>query len=235
MECFLRAMPTVTPVVHIVINDNGWREPSNIIEIISSVMTFAVVILTIMSNYTAKKALQASIKTQEQQRNLDLMDSRLKLLEELEKMPDRLLSSRKSKVTILFCKPIIDDFDELCALVDALQFANDDKNVYEGHYSVPDGFGSTFAEIGNEIQAYAKWEQSHGNKDLYRQYIDVCKKREFSYAKNGAPATEKVYNYEKIRAHIQSLQEEYIEKKQMLFNNMRQYIKESVSSIGKHL
>ncbi len=99
---------------------------SDIISASASIFTFIAVIVAIVGNRNGSKQLKASLKIQEQSKNVELLDQRIAIVEALKR--DDLVSSLK--VRLLFNENVWQSYQELLAVKKQKMQARFDERKY---------------------------------------------------------------------------------------------------------
>lgn len=110
---------------------------SDIISALSMIATVATVIVALNANYKSTQQLKSALKMQEQTKNVELMEKRVELVEDIQK--DKTIS--KLTLKLLFTEEIKNSYESWRLLVDKSNKAQNDldmcilKNIVGAQYT----------------------------------------------------------------------------------------------------
>lgn len=198
----------------------GWEE-------LSAVATAVAVIVALWANRKTTQQMRDALRAQEQSKNLELFDKRVKIIHDIEEHRD----ISDLEVQLLFTKEVVATYENLKKVKSEKDKCCDDLETYKFLIDVAcenEGTSSPLPQI-----AQAKWimEQLHYPQDRVEEYERLCKENEISSSYGASNEEWRTYNYKTISDNIDKAQESVKECEEKLIAEMRNFVKASIASL----
>lgn len=228
------AAPTPSPVVNVVILDEGWLEPSVLIGILSAMFTIIALLFAYRSNLTAKASLTSALRIQEQSKNTELLDKRVgiyKVIKSFVSSAVGTLQDLSFDVQVLFNDAVLGLFQTYITAVSTNEKAQ--QNMRDYLQERKDQTGVVCDDDLPEVIAEMNHCSHDKDRELYQEYLTVCNSTAFSYDPSyGDGECEVIWlNYHDISMMISSTTEAAKGAKERLLEEISHYIKETIKQI----
>lgn len=200
---------------------------ADIINVISTLMAFAAVVVAIVANYKSSQSLKYSLKMQEQSKNIDLFEKRIALINDIRERN----STDAIALTILFDHAVVNAYNELQQKILIKSNIEHDLSVYEHICRVPDGEGGYISPIEEIKRFEAQLEEYGYPEERVKEFQDLCLKHQISHSETGNPQDIKIYNYSDLTNNLGHSNMEIKSLVNQLLNSMQEYVQQSISSI----
>lgn len=198
----------------------GWEE-------LSAVATAVAVIVALWANRKTTLQMRDTLRAQEQSKNLELFDKRVKIIHDVEEHQ----AVSDLEIQLLFTKQIVVAYEKLKKLKSEKDKYCDDLRTYKFLIEVA-------CENAGEISplpqiAQAKWimEQLDFAKDRVEEYERLCKENEISSTYGSDNEEWRTYNYKTISDNIDMAQATIKECEEKLISEMRDFVQASIAPL----
>ena len=201
-----------------------------IINIVATIVAFGAVIVAIVANWYSNKSLKFSIKIQEQSKNVELYEKRLKLYNDIKL--DKPIP--EIEINLLFDKDISCHYKKMksyrkkyISYIRDKLMAEDlaEKTICELGFD--DNFSDTIDNFKRDMS------QPDCPQNVFDDYEQYCKKYEVVFSVSGQKEDEKIYNYSSCEKNEQKYKELSDDTKKQLLDMIESFIKKSISPIKK--
>lgn len=200
---------------------------ADIINVISTLMAFAAVVVAIVANYKSSQSLKYSLKMQEQSKNIDLFEKRIALINDIRERN----STDATALTILFDQAIVNAYNELQQKILIKSNIEHDLSIYEHVCLVPDGEGGYISPIDEIKRFEAQLEEYGYPEDRVKEFQALCLKHQISHSETSNPQDTKIYNYSDLVNNLGHSNMEIKSLANQLLNSMQEYVQQSIASI----
>lgn len=200
---------------------------SDIISASASIFTFVAVIVAIIGNKNGRKQLKASLKIQEQSKNVELLDQRIAIVEAIKR--DDAVSSLK--VRLLFSEKVYRSYQELLEAKKQEVRARSDERKYfslarkqlqDVVNDLPDGY---------DLRGYLyELAENEADDELYK-FCDANEVIDYTKDNNGVVVETLTYNYGEILQRQANASEKIRKTRNEFLSLAEQDIKESIAPI----
>ena len=199
---------------------------SDIISASASLATFIAVIVAMVGNRNGSKQLKASLKIQEQSKNVELLELRIKIIESL-KNNDQV---SQVKIKLLFSEEVYQTYQKFLKAINANQQANADERKY---------FRLAYEQLKNpiglpendDIEGYLRRLAATENDVELKKFADANEVEEPIRDNDGNIVKTDIYNYEEIWQRQADTLEEMKSTKEKFFSLAEQYISDSIAPV----
>ena len=200
----------------------GWNEIEMLFSIVGTIATIIAVRVAIRANNQTAEALRYSLEMQEQSKNLNLYENRMKTLLNLSEDRDVNIY----EVELLFSNDdvIIENYRELLPLKAKKKKHDTILCTYENAMSRTDANGNLVPTPALSAIKAAEiiWQLNPQDEEKKKEFFDLCKK--------GMWAT---WNYAVLKAEKAPIDEQYFKQRKVVVNMMEEYIRCSIARIDK--
>lgn len=205
---------------------------ADIINTVSTLCSLSAVIVALFANFSASKALNCSLKMQEQSKNIELFDQRIGVIDSLrqDNMPS------ETRITLLF------NYDENIYML--YRLLKEQKRLYENacddekvFFQALDGtkeFRDPNNDVKSTIEEYEFFlEHKNCTSEIVEKYKSYCEQHEQWWSPTGLSDDRRIYNHAVIRERKLLAKREIEKSKCTLIQEMEKYVANSIAPISK--
>ena len=197
-------------------------------EEIGAIASAAAVIIALYSNHKTTKEMKTTLQMQEQSKNLELMEERLKIAECIQN--DEAISELKFK--ILFNTEIYSAYEHYKKWEQQYQSAQSDEKIFFSYCENQDGEGGYNNEVREKIEQYEiLMNEPDCPSKIIDEYKKYCHDNAVCCSDTGKPEDYKWYNHAEISERISNSYRMLSEAKNSLLQQMEQFIKDSIKEV----
>lgn len=200
---------------------------SDIISASASVFTFIAVIVAIVGNNNSNKQLKASLKIQEQSKNVELLEQRVKIADGIRN--DKSIST--TTLSVLFDEEICMFYDKLCDAKRRIASAKQDIQVYFEACDMTAEFHpeNPVRDRIEEFEMYmARPDCPQSIIDRYRAY---CNENEQWWSETGLSDDRRIYNHAEICDELEDATFDFQDAKTSILTLIEISIRKSIEPV----